>query len=337
MLHRVSGLYKQRPTLREIATADPQLFSEMVLPESIALEDFAAMALMEYGDLDTIFRDTGSARSYLKTWSKYKLPGWERIEAALAAEYNPINNYDMTEEETPAETTETITPAETTETETPAETTETRTPAETTQTETPAETTETRTPAEITETETPAETTETRTPAETTTTTSPAETTVTDRPPEVTDTGSSSTGIFGFNSSSATPANTGDSSTARTVQTAGTAVTTVQTPGSGAITVDNPETVKRETDTAGSVVTSVQTPETVKRETDTAGSVVTSVQSPETREFTVQHKRTLTRSGNIGVTTSAQMVTGEVELRQRFQLMDVLLSDFRTDICVGVW
>ena len=54
---------------------------------------------------------------------------WLRLWDALHAEYNPIENYDLTETETPAETTHTITPAETTTTITPAEITNTTKPA----------------------------------------------------------------------------------------------------------------------------------------------------------------------------------------------------------------
>ena len=48
---------------------------------------------------------------------------WARNWAVLTADYNPLNNYDMVETETPAEITHTLTPAETTTTDTPAETT----------------------------------------------------------------------------------------------------------------------------------------------------------------------------------------------------------------------
>lgn len=65
---------------------------------------------------------------------------WARLWDAIHAEYNPIENYDLREVETPAEVTHTITPAETTTTETPAETTHTITPAETTDTTKPAKT-----------------------------------------------------------------------------------------------------------------------------------------------------------------------------------------------------
>lgn len=141
---------------------------------------------------------------------------WRKLWEALQIEYNPLNNYDMVEHETPAEVTHTISPAETTETITPAETTLETKPAKT-----------------ITENE-----------------------------------------VSAFNSASyednAKTTITGDSSD----------------KGSDTLTVN----------TAGSN----------KTEVDTAGSDV----------FTVQNERTLERSGNIGVTTSQQMLESEIKLRK---------------------
>ena len=65
---------------------------------------------------------------------------WGKLWDLTQLEYNPLENYNMVETETPAEITHTITPAETTETITPAETTETITPAETTTETKPAKT-----------------------------------------------------------------------------------------------------------------------------------------------------------------------------------------------------
>lgn len=47
--------------------------------------------------------------------------------------------------------------------------------------------------------------------------------------------------------------------------------------------------------------------------------------------------RTLHAAGNIGVTTSQQMITAEMEMRDRWTVYGVVLEAFRRDICVGVW
>ena len=188
---------------------------------------------------------------------------WEHEYALLLAEYDPISNYDMLEEETPAEITHTIRPAETTTTNTPAETTETVTPAETT------------------ETVTPTETTETVTPAETTTNTKPAKTTT-------------ENSVSAFNSSNYISDN-------KTVIEGD-----ANDKGSESITVNHAGTNKLEVDTAGTNKLEVDTAGTNKLEVDTAGTDV----------ITVQNGRTLTRKGNIGVTTTQQMMESEIRLWQ---------------------
>lgn len=42
-------------------------------------------------------------------------------------------------------------------------------------------------------------------------------------------------------------------------------------------------------------------------------------------------------TGNIGVTTSQQMLQSELELREKFSLYFIILDQFRRDICVEVW
>ena len=236
---------------------------------------------------------------------------WTHEYALLLAEYDPISNYDMLEQETPAEITHTITPAETTTTNTPAETTETITPAETTETVTPAETTETVTPAETTETVTPTETTQTVTPAETTTNTKPAKT-VTEN------------SVSAFNSANYVSDNKtvieGDindkGSESITVNHAGTNKLEVDTAGSNKLEVDTAGSNKIEVDTAGTNKIAVDNAGTNKLEVDTAGNTKVEVDTAGSDVITVQHGRTLTRKGNIGVTTTQQMMSSEIELWQ---------------------
>ena len=236
---------------------------------------------------------------------------WAKLWDALEIEYNPLNNYDMVERETPAEITHTMTPAETTETITPAETTETITPAETTETITPAETTETITPAETTETITPAETTETITPAETTSESKPAKVTTENE-------------LAAFNSSGYSDASkttaTGDVNDKGvdtfSVDTAGTNKTEVDTAGTNKTEVDTAGSDKIEVDTAGSNKIVVDKAGTTKTEVDTAGTTKTEVDAAGSDVLTVQNDRVLTRSGNIGVMSSQSLLQSEIELRK---------------------
>ena len=262
-----SGLYNnpERPTISDMLAEDPDLLTDaLLLPDTDDEETLAAMIEAELGDFQTIFKTGAAFKAYIPIWCAMHTQSWTAMQAALAAEYEPLQNYSMTEKETPAETTET---------------------------------------------ETPAETTRTITPAETTRTTTPAKTTLTDRPAEITDTGERTDGLWGFDNSTETPSpsDKSDGKTVRTVQNPGTAVLTVQDP------------------------------ETEEIDVDTAGSEAVTVQASGSRALTVDHERTLTREGNIGVTTSQQMLESELELRIRWNLLQIYLTDFRRELCVGVW
>lgn len=47
--------------------------------------------------------------------------------------------------------------------------------------------------------------------------------------------------------------------------------------------------------------------------------------------------RTLTRSGNIGVTTSAQLVEGEVKLRALYNMIDIIYNDVDKVLCLSIY
>ena len=54
-----------------------------------------------------------------------------------------------------------------------------------------------------------------------------------------------------------------------------------------------------------------------------------------TDKDTIAHS--LTRSGNIGVTTSQQMLESEVVLRIRWTLLDLILADCKRDLFAAIW
>lgn len=47
--------------------------------------------------------------------------------------------------------------------------------------------------------------------------------------------------------------------------------------------------------------------------------------------------RTLSRSGNIGVTTSAQLVEGEVKLRALYNMIDIIYNDVDKVLCLSIY
>ena len=217
-MRRIDSFYTAKPTLAELYAEDAQLFSGLsgkipVEEDGVTFADFVALALVELGELQTIFSTAATLKSFLGTWGTIHAANWTKMQDALNSAYNPIHNYDRTEEES-----ETVTTGSTT-----------------------------------------------------TSSSSSAESGVEDRQDY----------LAGFNS-------TGPSS--------------------------NPTT--RSATTPG-------------RKVDGTG----------TDELTAEvgRSRDLHISGNIGVTTSQQMVEAELQLRDKFALYYMILDDFRHEICVEVW
>lgn len=46
---------------------------------------------------------------------------------------------------------------------------------------------------------------------------------------------------------------------------------------------------------------------------------------------------TLTRHGNIGVTTNQQMITSEVEMRNKYEFYQLLMQDVDSVICLEIY
>ena len=244
-------------------------------------------------------------------WARWLGRRGDRLAAsweALHTKYKPLENYDRYED---GKDTRTITPAETTRTTSPAEVTTEITPAGTTMTSTPAETTRTTSPAETTLTTTPAEITNTITPAETTDT--EAITNTQESPGRVSDTVNK---VYPFNSSSAVPVsegkttNTGETKKSLTVDEAGTEAVTVQTAGEEAVTVQTAGSDALTVQHAGTDVLTVQTAGSEALTVQTAGSEVLTVQEPETDE--IEYGKHV--SGNIGVTSSMDLIRQEMEI-----------------------
>lgn len=219
MLRRIDTLYKEKPTLAELYAEDAQLFSGLsgkipVEEDGVAFADFVALALVELGELQTIFPTAAKLKSFLGVWGTLHAANWTRMQEALDTAYNPIHNYDRTESE-----------------------------SETVQS-TGSSTTSSRTAEGGVET--------------------------------------SQDYLAGFNSSSGLSANPTTRSTS--------------TPG---------------------------------RTVDGMGSA--------SDNSTVGRQRSLSVSGNIGVTTNQQMVTAELQMRDEFALYYMILDEFRRDICVEVY
>ena len=92
----VLGLYK----------ADSGLFSEMVYPSGFTDDEKQTTVgniLADCAELECLFTDPDTMKTMIGLWSKLNISVWERIFTASQLEYNPIENYNRTELETIAD------------------------------------------------------------------------------------------------------------------------------------------------------------------------------------------------------------------------------------------
>ena len=251
-MSRIPSLYTTKPTLQELYEADNTLFGSMELPAGFDTSETTAFLMLKFNTLETIFKTAAEAKAGIAVWSKAHVGNWLKMWETLEAEYNPIENYSMTEEMKDDETV-----------------TEYGKTTERTDDLAHAKTGTETTAPDLTEEETPDET------------------------------NTNSGSVYGFDSSDPVP------STESTDTRSGTNTRT--TTGTSTLTYDTSDTN-----------TGTQT-------TEDSGS------DTQTRNYT------LTRKGNIGVTTSQQMIESEMLLRCKWNMFEVIAASFQREICVAVW
>ena len=82
---------------------DNTIFDEMVFPEDFTndnKETTIGNILAECAELEILFPSAPTCKTMIGLWSKLNLPVWDRIYKASLREYNPIENYNRTEDET---------------------------------------------------------------------------------------------------------------------------------------------------------------------------------------------------------------------------------------------
>lgn len=82
---------------------DDSLFNSMVLPDSVDKPTLIDNIVLECAELEILYPDLEFMKMIIGVWSRKELPTWERIAAAAAIEYDPIENYNRYEEEETAE------------------------------------------------------------------------------------------------------------------------------------------------------------------------------------------------------------------------------------------
>lgn len=84
--------------LATIYNFDPSIFDGVEFPSNISVQDFIDSLLMQCGEMPVLYSSPPLLKSLIRVWSNVSQYTWNRLAATLTAEYNPIENYDRTEE-----------------------------------------------------------------------------------------------------------------------------------------------------------------------------------------------------------------------------------------------
>lgn len=128
-----------------------------------------------------------------------------------------------------------------------------------------------------------------------------------------------------------TTPNLTETETPNTTDTRETGIFGFNTPAAGPAAGDGTETA-RKTGTNTTVTTGTNRTDYNTTESDTGTQTMAdSGSDTDTRNYR------LTRSGNIGVTTSQQMMESEMEVRSKWNMYEIIGVGFQREMCVSVW
>lgn len=78
-------------------TANPDLFSDFVLPEDVDADVLISNLLLETMELEIVVTNPQWLQMEIAYWSAKQLPIWEHLYSTTQYEYNPIENYNKYE------------------------------------------------------------------------------------------------------------------------------------------------------------------------------------------------------------------------------------------------
>lgn len=77
---------------------NPSIFDGMAWPDGVNAGDVLPELTAELAELEVVYPSAATMKSAITSWSKRRVSAWNRISAALNAEYNPVENYDRYED-----------------------------------------------------------------------------------------------------------------------------------------------------------------------------------------------------------------------------------------------
>lgn len=303
-----------RLTLWGMYQYDPTLFDNLVLPQGMDKATMIDHIMQEVGDLWPYYQVPPRIKSLIGTWSMRKLPGWQKMWDALQIEYAPLDNYNRIEygEESPNLTRQEI--PDITHRETP----------DMTYTDSP-DITRSRKP-DLTTTDTGKTTTTSDSNSTSSTTGNVGSATTT----SATQSDSREDQVSAFDTPSYVPRNkttsSGNNSGNETVKSDKTESGTVT--DHGVVAADATSTSKQT-----GTETETETGTTTRRETGMRTATETGSRTT-TETGTTSYKRVT--KGNVGVTTSQQMLREELEIRL-YDLYEVICGQFADEFIVLIY
>lgn len=126
--NRLSDQLHATGSTLDLLMFDTSILDGLAVPDGINRDDVIACIVQQYGQQALVHPDPEYMRTYVGVWSKRRLQIWTKLLRTTELEYNPIENYDRTEEIT--ERRETSRKTDTSTTATGADTTATDSSAE---------------------------------------------------------------------------------------------------------------------------------------------------------------------------------------------------------------
>ena len=77
---------------------DNTLFDKMTWPDGVKADDVIPNLTLELAEFEVVYPSAVTMKRAIADWSKSRVSAWNRIAAALDAEYNPVENYDRHED-----------------------------------------------------------------------------------------------------------------------------------------------------------------------------------------------------------------------------------------------
>ena len=101
-------------SLLGLSRINPGILDKLVLPDGLDADLVKDNLLAETAELEVIYPDAHFMQAMIGLWSEKELPIWTRLYKTTLLDYNPIENYDRTEEWTEGENSARSVDAETT-------------------------------------------------------------------------------------------------------------------------------------------------------------------------------------------------------------------------------